>query len=170
MTKPTGEAREWMLEDVGGMMSGRMPCARIADAHNAALAAACDHATQIRPEGEGTPEQLKAWDKATKQPTVEAQDEWTEGKVFAYVESEDYQGLADAINAALDAEREKVKHLQEGRRVDFENYSYYTKRAEKAEKELAAERERRIEAERDRDEFSRGCDRLADKLRYERMK
>jgi hypothetical protein len=33
--------------------------------------------------------------------------EWTEGKVFAYVESEDYKGLADAINAALAAEREK---------------------------------------------------------------
>jgi hypothetical protein len=35
---------------------------------------------------------------------------------------------------------------------------------------LAAERDKRIEAERERDEFSRGCDRLAEKLAYERMK
>jgi hypothetical protein len=35
---------------------------------------------------------------------------------------------------------------------------------------LAAEREKRIEAERERDEFSKGCDRLAAKLSYERLK
>jgi hypothetical protein len=35
---------------------------------------------------------------------------------------------------------------------------------------LSSEREKRIEAERERDEFSRGCDRLAEKLRYERLK
>ncbi len=35
--------------------------------------------------------------------------EWTEGMVFAYWESEDWQGLADAHNAALAAEREKVQ-------------------------------------------------------------
>ncbi len=34
-----------------------------------------------------------------------AKGEWTEGKVFAYFESEDFKGLAKAINAALVAER-----------------------------------------------------------------
>jgi len=37
--------------------------------------------------------------------------EWTEGRVFAYFESEDFKGLANAINAALAAEREKRKVL-----------------------------------------------------------
>src|SRR4030095_13741476 len=35
---------------------------------------------------------------------------------------------------------------------------------------IAAEREKRIEAERERDEFSKGCDNLAAKLSYERLK
>jgi len=36
-----------------------------------------------------------------------ATGEWTEAKVFAYFESEDFKGLSDAHNAALKAEREK---------------------------------------------------------------
>jgi hypothetical protein len=35
---------------------------------------------------------------------------------------------------------------------------------------IKAERENRIEAERERDEFSKGCDNLAAKLSYERLK
>jgi hypothetical protein len=37
----------------------------------------------------------------------QATAEWTEGRVFAYFESEDFKGLADAINAALAAAYEK---------------------------------------------------------------
>jgi hypothetical protein len=69
--------------------------------------------------------------------------ELTEGKVFAYVESEDYKGLAEAINAALAAERERhermIQEMVEQVRVS----------TDALQRELAAEREKREQVEQE---------------------
>jgi hypothetical protein len=46
-----------------------------------------------------------------EQPAPATEGEWTVGRVFSYVESEDFKGLAEAINAALAAERENGTRL-----------------------------------------------------------
>ena len=49
------------------------------------------------------PDVIGSGGKAPSEP-----QEWTEGRVFAYFESEDFKGLAQDINAALAAERREA--------------------------------------------------------------
>ncbi len=78
--------------------------------------------------------------------------EWTEGKVFAYFESEDFAGLAKAINAALAAEREKVKsvakELELAMEAMIENKQLREQLAEAYEKGKQDERQRILDLER----------------------
>jgi hypothetical protein len=75
---------KWTVETIRGWSHHS-----ICEAHNAALAA-------------------ERYERlcGQKNHNRELAGEWTEGKVFAYFESEDFAGLAKAINAALDAERD----------------------------------------------------------------
>ncbi len=58
--------------------------------------------------------------------TEHASREWTEGRVFAYFESEDFKGLAGAINAALAATEETATLMERarlsGKIIQLENY------------------------------------------------
>ncbi len=82
-------------------------------------------------------------------PTTTGEQEWTEGRVFAYFETEDFKGLAGAINTALAAEekafRENVEHAIAliGDRHAAEIH--------KLSNQLAAEREERKIIERSRE-------------------
>ncbi len=68
-----------------------------------------------------------------------SQPEWTEGMVFAYWESEDWQGLVDAHNAELAAERE----LRQDAELDLTRLNdTFAKSTRKLCEELAAEREK----------------------------
>ena len=86
--------------------------------------------------------------------------EWTEGRVFAYFESEDFKGLADAIKSALAAEREKgfseaakiykpardddrreIQQLREQLAATERKYLDMERRNRESERQLAAEKE-----------------------------
>jgi hypothetical protein len=106
--------------------------------------------------------------------TSEAQ-EWTVKRIEEYENNPDLAGfwkstLAFEINAALAAERRRVLLQVSKDRAATGHATEVEKIALELKEELAAEREKRIEAERERDEFSKGCDQLAEKLSYERMK
>jgi hypothetical protein len=86
-------------------------------------------------EGDAICPTLTASPESNAAPTVQpagAASEWTEGKVFAYFESEDFKGLAKVINAALAVHRQAV----------FDCMSLSNDMCEKLEKELAAERKK----------------------------
>jgi hypothetical protein len=89
--------------------------------------------------------------------------EWTEGKVFAYFESEDFKGLARDINAALAAEK----------RITFAAQQAALKegiRSGEFERELAAERERYKMALSDSQRRGEQLDELTKQLAVEQEK
>ena len=73
---------------------------------------------------------------------TEGKQEWTEGKVFAYFEREDFKGLAEAINAALAAEHREFTELEELYREVCQDYYSAKIETEKVQTQLDAERKK----------------------------